>query len=87
MRSKILITIACLIIVTIAFGAGYNIARKQARQKCIEAVAENCEYICGVGAEFYYPDKHGPRSNDTEDYELVDDSLVAQKGDRKYGLR
>ena len=82
---KTFIIIAFLVIALVAYNTGFHTANRQARQECIDKVSENCEFICGVGAEFYYPDKHGPRSDD--EYELVDDSLVAQKVDRKYGLR
>jgi hypothetical protein len=72
MRSKILIIIAFLAIVTGAFYSGHSIARKQARQACIDAVNENCEYICGVSADFYFPDKY-----DRYDSEDPDDSAIA----------
>lgn len=80
MRSKIIIYIlAALIILAVAYVAGINRGRRVARQECIDKVSENCEYICGVGADFYYPDKQDPDAHQDE-YELVDDSLVAKKG-------
>jgi hypothetical protein len=81
MRSKIILyIIAALIIIAVAYAAGIHRGRRFARQECIDKVSENCEYICGVGADFYFPDKQNPDSRQ-DDYELVDDSLVAQKGD------
>jgi hypothetical protein len=80
MRSKIIIyIIAALIILAVAYAAGLNRGQAQARQECIDKVAANCDYICGVGSDFYFPDKQGPDGRQDE-YELVDDSLVAKKG-------
>ena len=72
MRSKILIITGALVVVAMLFTAGYNIGRKQARKECIAAVADNCEYICGVGADFYFPDEY-----DRYDSEDPDDSAIA----------
>ena len=86
MRSKTLIIIAFLVIALVAYNAGFHTAQRQARQKCIDKVAENCEFICGVGADFYYPDKQDPQLDDTADpYDR--ENMIALKGDRKYGLR
>jgi len=75
--------IGFLIIALVAYCAGIHTGKLQAAQECIDQVAENCDYICGVGADFYYPDKQTPDARQDE-YELVDDSMVARKGD--YGL-
>lgn len=81
MKTKtIFYLIATLIIILVAFLAGHHSGRLQARQKCIDSVTENCDYICGVGADFYFPDQQGPRSDD--EYELVNESMVAMKGDK-----
>lgn len=77
MRSKIFRIIAIAAILTVIYYAGLSTGKKQARQECIEKVNENCEYICGVGAEFYYPDKEDREFNTIEDMEQ--DSMVARK--------
>ena len=66
--------------------AGLSAGQKQARQKCIDKVSENCEYICGVGADFYFPDQEDREFNNIADPDQLE-IRVAQKGDRKYGLR
>ena len=77
MRSKIFIIIAILAILPVIYYTGLSTGKKQARQECIEKVNENCEYICGVGADFYYPDKEDREFNNIED--LEEDSMVARK--------
>lgn len=79
MRSKILIIIAILAIMPASLSAG----KKQASQKCIDKVSENCEYICGVGADFYFPDQEDREFNNIEDPDQLE-IRVAQKEDRKY---
>ena len=86
MRSKILIIIVILVIVPAIFCVGFNIGQNLARQECISTVSENCEYICGVGAEFYYPDEEDREFNNIEDPDQLE-FRVAQKEDRKYKLR
>lgn len=51
------ILLAVAIIFLVAFGAGLSRGKSLARQDCIDTVAENCDYICGVGADFTFPDK------------------------------
>ena len=77
MRSKILIIIAILAIMLVIYSAGQSTGKKQASQKCIDKVSENCEYICGVGADFYFPDKQDRQLNDYEDSDQ--DSMIARK--------
>jgi hypothetical protein len=77
MKSKILIIIAILAIMPAIYYAGLNVGQKQARQMCIDSVMENCEYICGVGADFYFPDKQDRQINDYEDSDQ--DSMIARK--------
>jgi hypothetical protein len=77
MRSKILIIIAIVAIVPVIYNAGLSAGQKQARQECINKVSENCEYICGVGADFYFPDKQDRQLNDYEDPDQ--DSMIARK--------
>ena len=77
MRSKIFIIIAIVAILPAIYYTGLSTGKKQARQVCIEKVTENCEYICGVGADFYYPDKEDRKINNIEDME--EDSMVARK--------
>ena len=67
MRSKKLVIIAALGIIIAAYYAGLGAGQKQARQRCINKVSENCEYICGVGADFYFPDQEEREFNDIED--------------------
>ena len=67
MRSKNLVIIAILGIIIAAYYAGLSAGQKQARQECIDKVSENCEYICGVGADFYLPDQEEREFNDIED--------------------
>jgi len=67
MRSKILIIIAILAIVPAIYNAGLSAGQKQARQECINKVSENCEYICGVGADFYFPDQEEREFNNIEE--------------------
>jgi hypothetical protein len=76
---KTLIIIAFLVGALVAYYAGYHTARKLARQDCIDKVSENCEYICGVGAEFYYPDQQRQRSDDEGEWER--ENMIATKGD------
>ena len=86
MRSKILILIAILAIMPAIYYAGLSAGQKQARQECINKVSENCEYICGVGADFYFPDQEEREFNNIEDLDQLE-IRVAQKGVRKYSLR
>lgn len=86
MRSKILIIIAILAIIPAIYYAGLRAGQKQTRQECIDKVSENCEYICGDGADFYYPDKEAREFYNIDDQNQLK-FRVAQKGDRKYGLR
>jgi hypothetical protein len=82
MRSKILIIIAIFAIMPAIYYTGLSAGQKQARQDCIDKVSENCEYICGVGADFYFPDKLDQQLNDYED--LDRDSLIARKENCDY---
>ena len=50
---------------------------------CIDKVSENCEYICGVGADFYFPDQQDREFNNIEDPDELE-IRVAQKGDKKF---
>ena len=77
MRTKIFIIIAILSILPAIYYTGLSTGKKQARQECIEKVSENCEYICGVGADFYYPDKEDRKIYNIDDMEK--DSMVARK--------
>ena len=77
MRSKIFIIIAILAILPAIYYTGLRSGKKQAKQECINTVSENCEYICGVGADFYFPDKEDREFNNIED--LEQDSMVARK--------
>lgn len=86
MRSKKLVIIAISGIIIAAYYAGLGAGQKQARQECITTVSENCEYICGVGADFYFPDQEDREFNNIEDPDQLE-IRVAQKVDRKYGLR
>jgi hypothetical protein len=86
MRSKTLVIIAILGIIIAAYYAGLGAGQKQARQECINKVSENCEYICGVGADFYFPDQEEREFNNIEDLNQLE-IRVAQKGVRKYSLR
>lgn len=80
---KTLIIAACLVVALAVYNIGYYTAKGIARQECIKSVTENCEYICGVGADFYYPDE------DTDQWKLdpdaYDGSVIAlykfRKGD------
>jgi hypothetical protein len=67
MRSKKLVIIAILGIIIGAYYAGLGAGQKQAMQECIATVSENCEYICGVGADFYFPDQEEREFNNIED--------------------
>ena len=67
MRSKTLVIIATLGIIIAAYYAGIGAGQKQDRQECITKVSENCEYICEVGADFYFPDQEEREFNNIED--------------------
>ena len=86
MRSKIFFIIAIFALMPAIYYAGLSVGQKQARQECINKVSENCEYICGVGADFYFPDQEDREFNNIEDPDQLE-IRVAQKVDRKYGLR
>ena len=86
MRSKIFIIIAIIAIMPAIYYAGLSAGQNQSRQECIDKVSENCEYICGVGADFYFPDQEDREFNNIDDPDQQE-IRVAQKGDRKYGLR
>ena len=86
MRSKILVIIAIITIIPAIYYAGLRAGQKQARQDCIDKVSENCEYICGVGADFYFPDQENREFNDIEEPNQLE-IRVAQNEDNKYGLR
>ena len=77
MRSKVLIIITILVIMPAIYYAGLSAGQKQARQDCIDKVSENCEYICGVGANFYFLDQEDREFNDIE--EPDQDSMIARK--------
>ena len=64
---KILIIIVISAIVPVINYAGLSAGQKQTRQECIDKVSENCEYICGVGADFYFPDQEEREFNNIED--------------------
>jgi hypothetical protein len=83
MGSKILIIISILGIIIAVYYAGLSAGQKQARQDCIAKVSENCEYICGVGADFYFPDQKEREFNNIEDSNQLE-IRVAQKGDKKF---
>ena len=76
MRSKIFKIIAIVVILPAIYYTGLSTGKKQARQECIETVNENCEYICGVGLDFYFPDKEDRKFNNRE--YLEQDSMVAR---------
>ena len=78
MGSKILFIIAILAIMPSTYYAGLSAGQKQARQECIDKVSENCEYICGVGADFYFPDQEEREINNIEDPDQQE-IRVAQK--------
>ena len=67
MRSKKFVIIVILGIIIAAYYAGLGVGQKQSRQECIDKVSENCEYICGVGADFYFPDQEEREFNNIED--------------------
>lgn len=56
-QKTIIYLIAILIIILLAFAAGIHTGSRRARQACIDTVAENCDYICGVGKDFTFPDQ------------------------------
>ena len=78
MGSKILFIITTLTIMSAIYYAGLSAGQKQARQECIDKVSENCEYICGVGADFYFPDQEEREINNIEDPDQQE-IRVAQK--------
>lgn len=86
MGSKILVITAILGIIIASYYTGLGAGQNQARQECINKVSENCEYICGVGADFYFPDQEERDFNNFEDTDQQE-IRVARKGDRKYVLR
>ena len=86
MRSKIFVIIAIITIIPAIYYAGLSAGQKQARQECIDKVNENCEYICGVGADFYFPDQEVREFNNIEDPDQLE-IRVAQKEDREYRVR
>ena len=67
MGSKILSIIAISGIIIAAYYVGMGAGQKHARKECIDKVSENCEYICGVGADFYFPDQEKREFNNIED--------------------
>ena len=83
MRSKKLIIIAILGIIIAVYCAGLGAGQKQARQECINKVSENCEYICGVGADFYFPDQEEREFNNIDDPDQME-IRVAPNGNIKY---
>ena len=84
MKAKILIIIAVLAILPATYSAGLKVGKMQARQECIDTVNENCEYICGVGADFYFPDKEKREYDSIDD--LEEDSMVAKKSNKSSPL-
>ena len=78
MRSKKIVIIAILGIIIAAYYAGLSAGQKLARQECIDKVSENCEYICGVGADFYFPDQEEREFNNIEDSDQLE-IRVAQR--------
>ena len=79
MRFKTYVIIAILGIGIAAYYAGLAAGQKQARQECIDKVSENCEYICGVGADFYFPDQEEREFNDIEDSDQLEIRVAQRK--------
>lgn len=77
----IIFIIAVLIILLVTFAAGIHTGKRYARQVCLDTVAENCEYICGVGADFTFPDQEQETSQDPDEY--IEESLVAFQNDSR----
>lgn len=74
---KLLIIIGAFALGGLFYYAGYWTAARMGKEKCIATVTENCLKICGVGAEFCYPDKEDREFNNIEDPEQ--DSMIAGK--------
>jgi len=68
MTKKLFIILACLALAGLFFSSGYIAGANAGKEKCITTVTENCREICGVGAEFCYPDDEDSRIEyDSED--------------------
>ena len=53
---QIIIIIGALVLAGLSYYAGYRTAARMGKEQCIATVTENCLEICGVGAEFCYPE-------------------------------
>jgi hypothetical protein len=78
MKKYIYLIVAALIIMLVAYLAGLHSGQKQARQECIDQVAQNCKYICGVGADFYFPDKYDPPEREELPEDLM--AFIIERG-------
>lgn len=76
MNKIIYFIIGALIIALLAFAAGMSRGKSLARQACIDQVSENCEYICGVGKDFYFPDLRDQKETDSS---YPDETAVAYR--------
>lgn len=69
MTKKLFIILACLALAGLFFSSGYIAGANAGKEKCIATVTDNCREICGVGAEFCYPDEEESAIEyETEDY-------------------
>ena len=75
---KFTVIISALVLAGLFLSTGYIAGRIDGKKRCIATVDENCEYICGVGADFYFPDEEDREFNNIEDTEQ--DSMIARKG-------
>ena len=74
---KFLIILTVIALAAICMGVGYQAGRIHGKAKCIAAVTDNCREICGVPAEFCYPD-----DEDTAiEWDTTDDDLAVYRGD------
>ena len=79
--NKFTVIISALVLAGLFYYTGYWTAARMGREKCIATVTENCLKICGVGAEFCYPDDEDPVDSDAAFEE--DEGVLAcfQRGD------
>lgn len=74
--NRAILPIIAIILAGTFLAIGYSAGRIYGKERCISTVAENCLEICGVGAEFYYPDDPSsyPDTDPDADFEFLDDN-------------
>jgi hypothetical protein len=88
MRSKFIkiggTLVLAVFVLIIGYNMGYKVGVDHEREHCIDAVAENCERICGIGRDAYFPDQvPQQRERELESEELAEDAVAMRESHGK----